>query len=160
MDGFLPKKEPRVFCLLRKDFWVAPRRRTFSFPRRGQIFLIWNGFPILSTWVSWEMDQGSWNPLGFPGPKVPPVQIRFVLARDWTWTPDPTGEDGITYYTPTSCHLKKKHQKRIYATTTQAMQQQSESLRQSCYMKNKFCLLLSFVYLFYFALLGVGIWLV
>jgi hypothetical protein len=129
VDGYLPRKEPGVFCLPRKDFWVAPRRRTFSFPRRGQVFLIWNGFPILSTWVSWEKDQGSWNPLGFPGPKVPPVQITFVLARDWTRTPDPTGEDRwacpisptrpwrtvqkynhmITYYTPTSRNLK--HQK-------------------------------------------------
>jgi len=94
VDGYLPRKEPRGFCLPRKDFWVAPRRRTFSFPRRGQVFLISNGFPILSTWVSWEKDQGSWNPLGFPGPKVPPVQITFVLARDWTRTADATGEDG------------------------------------------------------------------
>ena len=123
--GYLPRKEPRVFCLLRKDFRVAPRRRTFSFPRRGRIFLIWNGFPILSTWVSWEKDQVWWHPLGFPWPKVPSVQIIFVLARDWTRTPDPTGEDRwacpisptrpwrtvqkynhmITYYTPTSRNL-------------------------------------------------------
>jgi len=124
--GYLPRKEPGVFCLPRKDFWVAPRRRTSSFPRRGQVLLIWNGFPILWTWVSWEKDQGSWNPLGFPGPKVPLVQITFVLARDWTRTPDPMGEDRwacpisptrpwrtvqkythmITYYTPTSPNLK------------------------------------------------------
>jgi len=126
VDGYLPRKEPGVFCLPRQDFWVAPRRRTFSCPRRGQVFLIWNGFPILSTWVSWEKDQGSWNPLGFPGPKVPPVQITFVLAREWTRTPHPTGEDRwacsisptrswrtvqkynhmIKYYTPTLHNLK------------------------------------------------------
>ena len=58
VDGYLPRKEPGVFCLPRKDFKVAPRRSTFSFPRRGQVFLIWNGFPILSTWASWEKDQG------------------------------------------------------------------------------------------------------
>ena len=124
--GSLPRKEPGDFCLLRKDFRVGPRRRTFSFPWRGRLFLIWNSFPILSTWVSWKKDPGSWNALGFPGPKASPVQITFVLARDWTRTPDPTGEDRwacpisltrpwqtvqkynhmITYYTPTLCNLK------------------------------------------------------
>ena len=58
--GWVTSQEgTRDFCLLRKDFRVAPRRRTFSLPQRGQIFLIWNGFPILATWVSWEKDQGS-----------------------------------------------------------------------------------------------------
>ena len=114
------------FRLPRKDLSVAPRRRTFSFPRSGQVFLIWNGFPILATWVSWEKDQGSWNPLFFSRPKVPPVQITFARARDWSQTPDPTGEDMwacpisitrpwwtvqkynliITCYTPTSGNLK------------------------------------------------------
>ena len=94
---------------------------------------------------------------------MPPVQITYVLDRDWTRTPDPTGEDRwacpisptrpwrtvqkynhmSTYYTPTSRNLKTK--KRVYATT-QTMQQQTESLRHRRYMKDKCCLLLSFVY--------------
>jgi len=48
-----------------------------------------------------------------------------------------------------------KHQKRIYPTTTQTMQRQTESLRQPGYTKVKFCLLLLFVYfcvLFYFCI--------
>ena len=86
---------------------------------------------------------------------VPPVQITFVLARDWTRTPDPTGEDRwacpisptrpwrtvqkynymITYYTPTSRNLKTLA-KHVYATTTQTMEQQTESLRQPHYTKS------------------------
>ena len=57
--GCPPVKKPVVTCLPRKDLSVAPRRRTFPFPRRGQVFLICNSFPILSTWVSWEKDQES-----------------------------------------------------------------------------------------------------
>jgi len=65
----------------------------------------------------------------------------------------------ITYYTPISRNLKK-HQKRVYATTTQAMQQQTESLRQLHYTKDKFCLFLLFVYLLFLHLLDIAIWLV
>jgi len=125
MGTFL-RRNPGFFAFRERTFELPPEGGLFSFPRRGQVFLIWNGFPILSTWVSWEKDQGSWNPLSFPGPKVPPVQITFVLARDWTRTPDPTDEDRwacpisptrpwrtvqkynhmITQYTPTSRNLK------------------------------------------------------
>jgi len=114
------------FCLPRKDFGVAPRKRTFSFPGRGPVFPKWNCSPLLRTWVSCDKDQGSWNPLGSPGPQVPPGQITFVLARDRTGTPDPTDKHRwacpilstrpwrmvqkyshkITYYTPTSRNLK------------------------------------------------------
>jgi hypothetical protein len=59
VDGYLPRKEPGVFAFRERTLGLPPEGGLFSFPRRGQVFLIWNGFPILSTWVSWEKDQGS-----------------------------------------------------------------------------------------------------
>ena len=172
VDGYLHKKEPGVFGLPRKDFRVTSRRRTFSFPRRGRIFLIWNDFPIFSTWVSWEKDQGLWNPLGFPRPKVPPVQITFVLARDWTPTPNPTGEDRwacpisptrpwrtvqkcnhmITYYTPTSRNLKN---------TKNAFMQQQPKLGNNKQSRwdNHVTRKISFVYLYCLFILCVVLFL-
>jgi len=141
MGTFL-RRSPRGLPSV-KGLLSCPRKEDFFFPRTGQVFLIWNSFPILSTGVSWDKNQGSWNPLGFRGPQLPPVQITFVLARAWTLTPDPTGEDrwpalsqqldpGEQFRNTIiwSCiipqpHVTSSHQKRVYATTTQTMQQQN-----------------------------------
>jgi len=105
---------------------------------------------------------------------VPPVQITCVLARDWTRTPDPTREDRwacpisptrpwrtvqkynhmIMYYTPTSGNLKTP-KNAFMRQQPKLCNKQTELLRQPRYTKDKFCLLLSFVYfcvLFYFCI--------
>ena len=132
--------------------------------------------------MSWVEDQGLLHPLGSPGPTVPPVQITIILARDWTRTPDPTGEDGwaspnsptrpwrtvqkyshmITYYTPTSRNNK---------TEKSAFMQQPTQLcnNKHCCSDNHVTRKLSLVcfyglvileFIFVLHYLGVGIWLI
>jgi len=78
---YLPRKKPGVFYLQRKNFRVAPRRRTFSFPRKGQVFIIWNGFPILTTWVSWIRIRGCETAWALPGSRCYQSKLHLFLPE-------------------------------------------------------------------------------
>jgi len=108
--------------------------------------------------------RGRETPWGFPGPRCHQYKLHLFLPE--------TGLERVTLRVkiggPALSHeldhgerfrntiiwsriipqprVTSKHQKHVYATTTQTMQQQTESLRQPRYTKDKFCLLLSFVY--------------